>query len=263
MGSGGLRGLQIPRSGAIRVRGGFDSHAFPPSFARRLPALVQGLAALALGLAAAAPARATAPLRTASSMAALPSYETSPVPPPRDSSSVVVVGAGAKTQTDPAAARRAPARDPLAGFNAPRWVMARSLVVPGWGQLHNGSWVKALGIATGEVVLGTRIYNDNGALDDLNATIQAARASGDQAAEAAAVVAYNSRLDVLIRRQWLLGALLAYSLLDAYIDAHFRNFDIEFKKDPALPGGQPPPPEKRKGMLSSGGEMRVAVRWSF
>src|SRR5580765_8035129 len=39
MGSGGLRGLQIPRSGAIRVRGGFDSHAFPPSLARRLPAL--------------------------------------------------------------------------------------------------------------------------------------------------------------------------------------------------------------------------------
>jgi hypothetical protein len=195
-------------------------------------------------------------------MAALPSYETSPVPPPRDSSSVVVVGAGAKAQAD-SAARRAAAREPLAGFNAPRWVMARSLVVPGWGQLHNGSWVKALGIATGEVLLGTRIYNDNGALNDLNAAIDAARASGDQAAEAAAVLAYNARLDEMVRRQWLLGALLAYSLLDAYIDAHFRNFDIEFRKDPALPGGQPPPPEKRKGMLSSGGEMRVAVRWSF
>ena len=30
MGSGGPRGLQIPRSGVHRARGGFDSHAFPP-----------------------------------------------------------------------------------------------------------------------------------------------------------------------------------------------------------------------------------------
>src|SRR5437867_9107479 len=30
MGSGGLRGLQILRSGACSARGGFDSHAFPP-----------------------------------------------------------------------------------------------------------------------------------------------------------------------------------------------------------------------------------------
>src|SRR5438552_762950 len=30
MGSGGPRGLQILRSGASCVRGGFDSHAFPP-----------------------------------------------------------------------------------------------------------------------------------------------------------------------------------------------------------------------------------------
>src|SRR5207244_11867323 len=32
MGSGGPRGLQILRSG-VSVRGGFDSHAFPPFFA--------------------------------------------------------------------------------------------------------------------------------------------------------------------------------------------------------------------------------------
>ena len=30
MDPGGSRGLQIPRSGALRVRGGFDSHTFPP-----------------------------------------------------------------------------------------------------------------------------------------------------------------------------------------------------------------------------------------
>jgi uncharacterized protein DUF5683 len=257
MGSGGLRGLQILRSGAIRVRGGFDSHAFPPSFARRkLPAPAPCLVAVVLGLAATTPARATAPLGT------LPALLAQAIP--QDSSAIVEVGVQGAKAPAPAdtATRRAAARAPLSGFDAPRWVMARSLVVPGWGQLHNGSWIKAIGVATGEVVLASRMINDNSALDDLNATIEAARNQGNQEAEAAAVEAYNARLDELVRRQWLFGALLAYSLLDAYIDAHFRNFDIEFGRDPALPGGQPPAPEKRKGMLTSG-ETRVALRWSF
>src|SRR6267378_4235840 len=46
LGSGGPRGLQILRSGVKSVRGGFDSHAFPP--------IVWGLGlVLALALAAA------------------------------------------------------------------------------------------------------------------------------------------------------------------------------------------------------------------
>src|SRR5262245_64753653 len=54
MRSGGLRGLQIPWAGASGVRGGFDSHAFPP------------LLTLALALALfAAPARAQAPPESA------------------------------------------------------------------------------------------------------------------------------------------------------------------------------------------------------
>lgn len=37
MGPGGPRGLQIPSSGAFTVRGGFDSHTFPPDSAGRRP----------------------------------------------------------------------------------------------------------------------------------------------------------------------------------------------------------------------------------
>src|SRR5215831_7036706 len=58
MGSGGLRGLQILRSGAIRVRGGFDSHAFPPTLPGRGIAAIPSLVALAISLSAAAPAAA-------------------------------------------------------------------------------------------------------------------------------------------------------------------------------------------------------------
>jgi hypothetical protein len=157
---------------------------------------------------------------------------------------------------------RVPAANPLSGFDAPHWVMLRSLVVPGWGQLHNGSWIKALGVATGEGILIARIIDDNQALNDLNAQIDAARANGDANAEAVAIEAYNSRLNDLNSRAWLLGGVVAYALLDAYIDAHFRNFDIEFKRDPALPGGVPPPPGKKSGLMTAG-ETRLALRWSF
>jgi len=267
MGSGGPRGLQIPRSGANSVRGGFDSHAFPPTFAGAARFWARlSLAALAIVPALALPARDALAAAARSSFAAA---ETDTMPP--QEGGVVEIGpagvippsaSGPSGETTTAGRTVAPARRPLSGFDAPRWVMARSLVVPGWGQLHNGSWIKAIGIATGEVLLVTRMVNDNQALDDLNQDIAAARAANDQAAEAVAVEAYNSRLDVLTRRQWLFGAVLIYSLLDAYIDAHFRDFDIEFKHDPALPGGVPPSGKKQTGLMTLGGT-RLALRWSF
>jgi hypothetical protein len=62
---------------------------------------------------------------------------------------------------------------------------------------------------------------------------------------------YNSRLETVTGREWWLGAVVAYALLDAYIDAHFRNFEAEFEYDPALPGGEP------------SARVRLSYRWSF
>jgi hypothetical protein len=208
-----------------------------------------------------------APARGAVARAAYAAGASDTLPP--EQGGVIEVGSPEAPAPAPGAGTKAtgkknaaPARRPLSGFDAPRWVMARSLVVPGWGQLHNGSWIKAIGLATGEVLLVSRMVDDNQSLDDLNAAIEAARAAGDPVAEEAAVAAYNGTLDNLTRRQWLFGALLAYSLLDAYIDAHFRDFDIEFKQDPALPGGVPPASGKRKGQAASG-QYRLGLRWSF
>jgi hypothetical protein len=190
---------------------------------------------------------------------------------PQQESGVVEIGPAGVTppaasapesETKTAGRATVPPRRTLSGFDAPRWVMARSLVVPGWGQLHNGSWIKAIGIATGEVLLVSRMVDDNQALDNLNVAIEQARADTNQVAEVAAVEAYNSRLNDLTRRQWLFAAVLIYSLLDAYIDAHFRDFDIEFKTDPALPGGVPPSGKKQTGLMTLG-ETRLALRWSF
>ncbi len=137
-------------------------------------------------------------------------------------------------------------------FSSPRWVMLRSAVIPGWGQAYNRAWWKAGGIATVEIWLASRIYDDNRALDDLDARARAAEQAGDDALQNALALQYNDRLDSMVARQWLLGGVIVYALLDAYVDAHFRGFDIEFKTDPALPGGKP---------ASAGA--RAGLRWTF
>jgi hypothetical protein len=124
-------------------------------------------------------------------------------------------------------------------FDAPRWVMLRSLVVPGWGQLHNGSWLKALALGGGEIALIVGIVRDNDSLDGLRAAAERARVESDDATYRAAVGTYNDRLNRMTSREWLLGGVVVYALADAFVDAHFRDFKIEFEYDPALPQGTP------------------------
>ena len=141
---------------------------------------------------------------------------------------------------------------PPGRFDSPRAAMIRSAIVPGWGQLHNGSWLKALAVAGVEGALGYNIVKDLDELDRLNARVEAARTAGDAAAELDAVMAYNDRQSLLVQRQWLLGGAVVYAMVDAYVDAHFRHFDVEFKHDPALPEGVPVRPHAR-----------LSFRWSF
>jgi hypothetical protein len=144
--------------------------------------------------------------------------------------------------------RRLSESDPrhLPRFDRPRWVMMRSLVVPGWGQFHNKAWIKGVAIAAGEVLLITRIVDDERGLDDLNAQVEDARAIYNQdptqdnlAAFNQSVESYNDLLEASTARRWWLGGLLAFSLIDAYIDAHFIDFDYQFEHDRALPEGKP------------------------
>jgi hypothetical protein len=130
--------------------------------------------------------------------------------------------------------------------------MFRSAIVPGWGQAYNGSWFKAVAVASVEGTLVYNIVRDLDALDQLNAQIEAARAASDADAELVAIAAYNDRQSALVQRQWLLGAAVVYAMMDAYVDAHFRHFDVEFKNDPALPEGVPVRPHAR-----------LSFRWSF
>ena len=279
MGSGGPRGLQILRSG-VSVRGGFDSHAFPPFFAA---------CALWVVLASAVHAQAATPRDSAAVVVARDSARVEePVEPsPADAAAV----REAAIVTTPPRARRTlptPGR-----FDQPRWVMLRSLLVPGWGQVHNRAWIKAALVVAGDGALRARFFRDErrlrglnrdaaGRLGDLNGAIgdttaagaeyRAAVLSGDpqriDAAQAAVtsanlrlnaasgayntvVSAYNALLETSINRRWLVGGVVLYALIDAYVDAHFKNFDVNLQFDPALPGGTGAP------------GARLQIRWAF
>ncbi len=146
----------------------------------------------------------------------------------------------------------------------PRFVMLRSLLIPGWGQVHNRAWLKAAGVAGTETWLISSILRDQRDLDGLLSEVESARLAQDEARYAAAANRYNARLDTYVGRQWLLGGLLAYALVDAYVDAHFRNFDLEFKHDPALPEPLPSgTPAPDGGGTARGGRSSLALRWHF
>lgn len=146
----------------------------------------------------------------------------------------------------------------------PRFVMLRSLLIPGWGQAYNRAWIKAVGVAGGEIYLGSLILDDKNALEVLLAAVEDAQDAHDDPRYADAVNKYNARLETYVRHQWFFGALLAYALIDAYVDAHFRNFDIEFKHDPALPDDEPvAPAAPNESGSARGGRTSLALRWHF
>lgn len=146
----------------------------------------------------------------------------------------------------------------------PRVVMLRSLLLPGWGQLHNRAYFKAAAVAAGEGVLIARLSQDGKDLTTWRARVDQATRDEDAEGYAAAATEYNAALDRLVGHQWLLGGVIAYALVDAYVDAHFRDFDIEFRTDPALPDGIPPSEDRPvRGVGTRGVGVRAALRWHF
>ena len=202
----------------------------------------------------AAPARAQAPADPAR-----PNVPADTIAHPPD----IQVVNSSTLEVDAKAAKKAHADSVKArGWSAqPRFVMARSLLIPGWGQAYNHAWYKAGAVAAGEVWLGTTIYKDTQELSDIQAQLDQARLDHDQQRENELVNEYNSQLDQRIAHQWLLAAVLTYALVDAYVDAHFRGFELEFKHDPALPDG--PPPTTPTGSRGGGSGVRMGLRWHF
>jgi len=112
--------------------------------------------------------------------------------------------------------------------------------------------LKAAILGGGEVWIVGGMVDDDRSMRRLRAEADRARAEGDNDGFNAAVDAYNTRLDRFVAREWWLGGLVIYALMDAYVDAHFRDFKVEFEYDRALKDGKPPT-----------GQTRLSLRWDF
>ncbi|MFQ5631694.1 MAG: DUF5683 domain-containing protein [bacterium] len=91
----------------------------------------------------------------------------------------------------------------------PTGAMVRSIFFPGWGQLYNGKWLKALIVFGAEAgFIGTAIYLNQKAHDDRE-------------------TALNRELyaDMRNTNYWRTGVAILISMLDAFVDAHLSDFD--------------------------------------
>jgi len=123
----------------------------------------------------------------------------------------------------------------------PRWVMLRSLVLPAWGQYHNRAYGKAAALFAVEGYLIGRILADESRLGRL----QARHRPGPTGARRCRQPAGHHRVQRApgrVRQSRVAArGVVAYAMLDAYVDAYFVDFDVQFKHDPALQGSLPIP----------------------
>lgn len=102
--------------------------------------------------------------------------------------------------------------DSSAGAASPRSALVRSLLIPGWGQWHNGRRLKATLVLGATCVLGAATAYENRQVR--NASTESDR------------TAYRHGRNTLAI--WLIGTIL-YSMADSYVDAHLSGFDEEMQ----------------------------------
>ena len=143
-----------------------------------------------------------------------------------------VATAGAEGASEPDSAAIGEPR----GFDRPTWVMARSLVVPGWGQLKNGAWWKAILVAGIEGALVERLCFE----DRLAGAFRRRAERVDPESEAFARLDWKAEKHRRHRRDfiWWTSLFVLLSMGDAYVDAHLKRFDVELQIEPgAVPTG--------------------------
>jgi hypothetical protein len=119
--------------------------------------------------------------------------------------------------------------EPAAGESrrpSPSGALWRSALVPGWGQLYNGSPVKALVVAAGRAALIVRAVEEQREANDLEA--EALALDSGPARDRL----WRERNRALYRRDdfvWWSVFALVVSMIEAYVDAALHDFDEEFE----------------------------------
>ena len=200
---------------AVRCSWPWRSRIFSPGNSRSWAALAAALALAGL----LAPAEAAPEAITADSTASPPAAAAPPAAAPADTVPLLgeVPQSGGSTGRAPADSTRHRA--------SPFWVMMRSAVIPGWGQVYNGKLPKAALVVGGE---GLLIYK---AIEEYNKENDAA-AIGD-------AVGANRHMNLKVNYLWWAAVVHLLQMADAYVDAQLSHFEADFEPDEAALPGEP------------------------
>ena len=119
------------------------------------------------------------------------------------------------------------AKSELSKKFSPTGALLRSAVVPGWGQFYTESYVKAAVIGSLETFLiyqTVYYWKRTSKYEDLY--------TGDTTeTRASKYIQFDRYRDLRNQHLWFLGITIFYSMFDAYVDAHLKNFKIDLTPD--------------------------------
>jgi hypothetical protein len=120
------------------------------------------------------------------------------------------------------------------GRRSPTGALLRSMAFPGWGQLYNRKYIKGLAVIAGEgycIVQAIRYW-------DLSEQAYDRFVQEDDASLRSLYYYdydfYQDRRNLFL---WISGLAIFISMIDAYVDAHLANFDIDITPPFEEPGG--------------------------
>jgi Family of unknown function (DUF5683) len=126
--------------------------------------------------------------------------------------------------------------DPELGyFDTPTWVMMRSLAVPGWGQVHNRSWLKALFVVGVEGAMIERLLYEKNRVHYYR-NLKYERPDEADYYQMKEDRHKGHRRDFI----WWTSLFVFVSMWDAYVDAHLKYFDVELQTSPEVFEGAVP-----------------------
>jgi hypothetical protein len=113
---------------------------------------------------------------------------------------------------------------PSLSHRSPMGALLRSAIVPGWGQLYNRKYIKALVVAAGEtfVVAQSAYYWD--LTDQAYERYARQEDLSLRSYYYADYIFYKDRRNLYL---WISGLTVFLSMIDAYVDAHLANFDVD------------------------------------
>ena len=108
-------------------------------------------------------------------------------------------------------------------FDSPSWIGVRSLVIPGWGQYYNGHKLKSGIIAGTQLTMAYSIILQNERFQNAKSAYDRDTTASSRTHWKAFMKFYENDRNKMI--WWSAGAML-YSVYDAFVDAHLKNFEV-------------------------------------